>query len=195
MKLIFATANAHKADEVRNILAGTDIEVETLLDHPELPEAPETGDTFIANAQEKAEFIHRFTGRPVIADDSGLAVDALDGAPGVHSKRFSPEATHDANNTLLLQKMQGVTDRSARFVCVLFLKTDDFEGHVEGTCEGRIAGQRTGDKGFGYDPVFLPDALEGRSMAEATMEEKNAISHRGHAFRQLKELLRRAGEL
>lgn len=195
MKLLFATTNAHKAEEVRAILADTDIELITLADHPDLPEPPETGNTFEANALQKATFIHERLRCPVIADDSGIEVDALDGAPGVHSKRFSPEATHEANNTLLLSRLEGRDDRTARFRCVLALVTDDFQGTVSGACEGRIAHALSGSEGFGYDPLFVPDDLGGRSMAEASMAEKNAISHRGRAFRQLGDLLTRAGVL
>ncbi len=193
MHLFFATANAHKADEVRAILHGTGLTLTTLLDHPELPEPPEDEATFVGNALAKARFVFERLQVPVIADDSGLEVDALDGAPGVHSKRFSPEATHDANNALLLHRLDGHTDRHARFRCVLALKTANFEGTVDGTCEGTIATARRGTAGFGYDPLFLPDDLRGRTMAEATLAEKNAISHRGRAFRELPALLRQAG--
>lgn len=193
MKLVFATTNAHKATEVRAILAGTGIVLETLADHPDIPEPPETGDTFEANALQKAHFVYARLGVPVIADDSGLEVDALGGAPGVHSKRFSPEATHEANNTLLLSKLAGITERRGRFRCTLALVTGDWEGTVSGACEGAIAEGLSGSEGFGYDPVFLPDVLEGRTMAEASMAEKNAISHRGAAFAQLSALLARAG--
>jgi len=193
MKLLLATTNAHKAEEVRAMLADTPYTLETLADYPELPEPPETGDTFEHNAFEKAQFVFDRLGIPVLADDSGLAVDALDGAPGVHSKRFSPEATHEANNTLLLQKLEGVTDRSAAFVCLLALVTPTFRGFVEGRCPGAIATHLRGAEGFGYDPLFLPDAHPGKTMAELSMAEKNAISHRGRAFAKLSELLGRAG--
>lgn len=189
MKLLFATANAHKAEEVRAILAGTGIEVTTLLDIPGLGEAPETGDTFEHNAVEKASFLFAHTGLACIADDSGIEVDALDGRPGVHSKRYSPEGTAMANNARLLAELAGVTNRRARFRCVLAYVGPDGARSVEGRCEGRIAHEERGADGFGYDPLFLPDEAAGRSMAELSMEEKNAISHRGRAFARLQEIL------
>ena len=191
MKLLLASTNAHKAEEVRAILAGSGIELTTLADHPDLPEPPETGNTFVANALQKAHFVYERTGLLCVADDSGLAVDALDGAPGVYSKRFSPEATHEANNRLLLERLDGRTDRSARFVCVIALVGEGFEATAEGRCEGHILDAKRGDAGFGYDPLFAPDDYPGRSMAEVTMDEKNAISHRGRAFGQLPDLLAR----
>lgn len=193
MELFFATANRHKLEEVQAILAGTGVRLVSLLDHPDWPEPEETGATFEANALLKARSLVGRVHLPVLADDSGLEVDTLGGAPGVHSKRYSPEGTHEANNTKLLHALSGVTDRRARFRCVLALVTPTFEGTADGTCEGRIATSLRGHEGFGYDPVFLPDDLHGRTMAEATLVEKNAISHRGRAVRQLPELLARAG--
>ncbi|TNE84843.1 MAG: RdgB/HAM1 family non-canonical purine NTP pyrophosphatase [Deltaproteobacteria bacterium] len=189
MKLLFATANAHKAEEVRAILDGTGIELTTLLDHPELGDAPETGDTFEHNALEKAEYVFAKTGLACIADDSGIEVDALGGKPGVHSKRFSPEATAEANNALLLAKLDGVAERSARFRCVLAYVGPDGKRTVDGRCEGRIVTEPRGHEGFGYDPLFVPDEGGGRTMAELSMAEKNAISHRGRAFSRLPEIL------
>ena len=113
------------------------------------------------------------------------------GARPACSQGFSPEQTHEANNTLLLKKLDGIEERTARFRCVLALVADGVGDHVEGTCEGKIAHHASGTEGFGYDPLFLPDALEGRSMADASMSEKNAISHRGKAFTQLIDLLKR----
>jgi XTP/dITP diphosphohydrolase len=189
MELLFATANAHKIEEVRAMLAGTDITMITLLDRTDLGDAPETGDTFEHNACEKARYMFEKTGLPAIADDSGIEVDALGGAPGVHSKRFSPEATAEANNALLLKKLDGVTERSARFRCVLAYVGHHGERTVEGRCEGAIATEARGSEGFGYDPLFMPNEAPGRSMAELSMDEKNAISHRGRAFAQLPSLL------
>lgn len=195
MRLILATTNAHKAREIAGILKGTGLELTTLAELPDLPEPPETGDTFAANALQKARFVHERLGLPVIADDSGIEVDALGGAPGVHSRRFSPEATAEANNALLLERLAGRDDRVARFRCVVALVTDTFEGTVAGACEGVVVDAPRGHQGFGYDPLFVPDDLDGRTMAEATMVEKNAISHRGRAFRQLPRLLADAGLL
>lgn len=195
MHLLFATGNPHKAQEVRALLEGTNIQLTTLLERPDIPEPVEDGDTFEANALIKARTLFRLTRLPTIADDSGLEVDALHGAPGVHSRRFSPEGTHEANNHLLLSKLNGKESRTARFRCVLALCTDRFEDTLSASCEGRIATALHGTAGFGYDPLFLPDDLPGRTMAEATLTEKNAISHRGRAFRELPSLLRRAGLL
>ena len=193
MKLLLASGNAHKAEEIRAILAGTGIEIITLLDRPDLPEPPEDQATFEGNALQKARTIHALTGMPVVADDSGIEVDALDGRPGVHSKRYSPQGTHAANNELLLSELAGRDDRAARFRCVIALVTTAVELTADGRCEGHIAESLSGTGGFGYDPVFVPDDLDGRSMAEASLDEKNGISHRGRAFRQLPELLREAG--
>jgi XTP/dITP diphosphohydrolase len=189
MKLLFATANAHKAEEVRAMLADSGIELTTLLDVPELGEAPETGDTFEHNAVEKAEFVYAQTGVACIADDSGIEVDALGGRPGVHSKRYSPEGTAAANNALLLRELDGIEHRTARFRCVLAYVGPDGVRTVEGRCEGRVALAPRGSDGFGYDPLFLPDEAPGRTMAELSMAAKNAISHRGRAFARLHEVL------
>ena len=189
VKLLIATNNPHKIEEIREILSGTPFVLHSLLDRPDLPEPPEDGLTFEANALQKARTIQAQVGGVVLADDSGLEVDALGGAPGVHSKRFSAEGTAAANNALLLDRMADVTGRTARFRCVLALVSPAYEGTVDGACEGRIATQANGSQGFGYDPLFIPDELDGRTMAEASMQEKNAISHRGRAFRRLSELL------
>lgn len=194
MPLLFATQNAHKAHEVAAILDGTGIELITLLERPDIPEPPETGTTFVENALQKARHVHELTGLPVIADDSGIEVDALGGAPGIHSKRFSPEGTDDANNQLLLHQLKTKADRTARYRCVLAIVTATQSEVVEAACEGKIAIQAQGSGGFGYDPYFLPDEAPGRTMAQLTLAEKNAISHRGRAFRRLPELLARVGE-
>lgn len=189
MKLLFATNNAHKVDEVRAILADTGIEVLTIREAGLDVDPPETGDTFEANALQKARYLHERTGLACVADDSGIEVDALGGAPGVHSKRFSPEADADANNALLLERLGARTDREARFRCVIAVVAPGWERTAEGRCEGRIAHAPRGGHGFGYDPLFLPDETPGRTMAELSMDEKNAISHRGRAFRRLPDLL------
>ena len=188
-QLVLASNNAHKVEEVGAILAPLGIVVRPLKDFPEIPEPPETGDTFEANALQKARFVYARTGLPTVADDSGLAVDALGGAPGVHSKRFSPEARADTNNALLLQKLAGVEGRRGRFVCALALVTEAGEAVVRGEVEGDIGHELTGEGGFGYDPLFWPLEAPGRSMAQLSADEKNAISHRGRAFRQLPALL------
>ncbi len=189
MILVLASNNAHKVEEVGQILAPLGISVRPLRDFPDVPEPPEEQATFEGNALQKARFVFQRTGLPCVADDSGLCVDALGGAPGVHSKRFSPEAVAATNNALLLEKLQGVHDRQARFVCALALVTDAGEVAVRGTVEGTIGAALSGEGGFGYDPLFWPDETPGRSMAQLSAAEKNAISHRGRAFRQLPELL------
>jgi len=198
MQVVLATWNRHKVDEVTTILhdAGADIEVVCLDAFSDIPEAPETGDTFAANALQKARFVYDRvggSGRVVVADDSGLVVDALGGAPGVHSKRFTPEATADSNNRHLLVELQGATDRAARFVCVMAVVSEGGEQTAEGCCEGSITPEARGDGGFGYDPLFSPRGWHGRTLAESTSDEKNAISHRGGAFRQLPTVLTALG--
>ncbi len=189
MIVILASNNAHKVEEVGQILAPLGIQVRPLRDFPEVPEPPEEQETFEGNALQKARFVFERTGQACVADDSGLCVDALGGAPGVHSKRFSPEALAATNNALLLARLSGVEDRRARFVCALALVTDRGAWAVRGTVEGRIGLGLTGEGGFGYDPLFWPDEVPGRSMAQLSADEKNAISHRGRAFRQLPGLL------
>lgn len=191
MQLVFATNNAHKVDEVRAILAGTRFTVLTLAEAGIDVDPEETEATFEGNALLKARAIQALLpGSWVLADDSGLEVDALDGAPGVHSKRYSDEGTHAANNAKLLAALKGRDDRAARFRCVLaVLDPDGGAQLLDGRCEGRIAEELRGEHGFGYDPLFLPDAHPGRSMAQLTMDQKNAISHRGAAFGQLTQVL------
>jgi XTP/dITP diphosphohydrolase len=196
MRLLLATHNAHKLAEIRAILATADlggVEVVGLDAFPDLPEAPETQATFEGNALQKARFAAVRTGLVCVADDSGLEVDALGGAPGVRSKRFSPQATAEANNALLLERLGDRADRAGRFVCALAVVHGDTTAVTRGTCEGTIARSGRGDGGFGYDPLFLPDAAPGRAMAELSAAEKNAISHRGHAVRQLPQLLAEVG--
>jgi len=190
MKILFATHNAHKADEVRALVRHTDITLQTLSEAGLDIDPPEDHDTFEANALQKAHFVHAHTGLPCIADDSGIEVDALDGRPGVHSKRYSPEGTSEANNALLLTEMSARQDRTARFRCVLAIVGLGKDQTVDGRCEGQIAHTAQGQGGFGYDPIFLPDEAPGRSMAELSMDEKNQISHRGRAFSRLPDLLR-----
>lgn len=184
-RLLVATGNAGKAREVRALLRG--VEVSTLADHPlEMPE--ETGTTFEANAILKAEFARDALGIPVLADDSGLEVDALDGRPGVRSARYAPGTDADRYRALL-DEMSHVDQRSARFVCAMALAVPgESTRTARGSCEGRIGRAPEGEGGFGYDPVFrLPDD---RAMATLSGEEKNAISHRGAALRALLPALR-----
>ena len=184
-RLLVATRNPHKTREIQQIL-GREFEVIDLLAHPELPDTEETGKTFEENAVLKA--VTASSGLPdlVMADDSGLEVNALEGAPGVRSARYAGEnATDAANVTVLLQALEGIEDRSARFRCVLVLAQD---GAVISVFEGTIAGVITrvarGDGGFGYDPIFVPEGF-GQTFAELTLEVKNRISHRAQALEKL----------
>ena len=189
MRVVMATRNEHKLREVREIVPGIEI---VALDEA-LGDPPETGDTFEANALEKARYVFARTGLPTIADDSGLEVEALGWAPGVRSKRWTPEATDRANNDKLVAALRGIENRRARYRCAMALVTARGERTAEGTCWGTIASAPRGAGGFGYDPYFLPDAYPGRTMAEVTAEEKHRVSHRGQAFRALPELLAELG--
>lgn len=191
-ELVLATRNPGKVREMVTLLADLGVTVRSLSDVPGAPEVEEDGRTFAENAVKKAETIARFTGLPALADDSGLEVDALGGAPGVFSARYAGEGASDAaNNAKLLAALAGVPPerRTARYRCVLALAVPGMPTvTVEGVCEGRIAEQPRGSGGFGYDPLFyLPH--KGKTMAELAPEEKNAISHRGQALRRLKALL------
>lgn len=183
--LVLATHNAAKTTELRRILA--DLEV-SLLDTSDvdLPDVEETGETFTANALLKARAGAGACGLPCVADDSGLVVDALDGAPGVHSARYAGRHGDDqANVDLVLERLRGVADRRARFVCVAALVAPDGrEWTTTGMLEGTITEAPRGDGGFGYDPIFLPVGGT-RTTAELPPQDKDAISHRGQAFRAL----------
>ncbi len=193
-RIAVASANLNKLEEITAILAPYGFEPVGLDHWPEIDDLPETADTFEGNALMKAQALVDLKGVVAVADDSGLEVDALGGAPGVHSKRFTPEARHDANNAKLLRVLDGVGERAARFRCVIALVTPDGrQALASGACEGTIGHQLRGAGGFGYDPLFLPDETPGRSMAELSADQKNAISHRGRAFRQLPALLERLG--
>lgn len=193
-QVVIATNNAHKVEEIRTALNFEGWEFLTLADCEPYPEPTEDADTFEGNALIKARAAHEATGLAALADDSGLAVDALDGAPGVFSARYcGVHGDDDANNAKVLAELEGVPDenRTARFVCALaFVDEDGLETTAFGTIEGRIAHGLSGEGGFGYDPLFLPDEFGGtKTLAEVTQEEKNAISHRGNALRALKEKL------
>ena len=187
--LVLASNNAHKLEEVSRMLEPLGIQVRPLAEFPEIPDPPETAETFEGNALQKARFVFERTGIATIADDSGLEVDALNGAPGVYSKRFTPEATATANNARLLLELKGSDERTARFVCALALVTKAGERTVRGTVEGEIGHSLKGEGGFGYDPLFLPKEAPGRAMAELTPAQKDEISHRGRALGALPEML------
>lgn len=203
MRLILATQNAHKIKEIRAVLADTGLEVIGLDGVPDLPEElPETGATFEENALQKARFIFDRTGVATLADDSGIEVEALGWAPGVNSKRWTPEATDEANNRRLLAELADRADRRARYRCALAVvapapqptaEDPHVHGVVDGICAGHIGREPRGTGGFGYDPLFWPDEAPGRTMAELSMAEKNAISHRGRALEALPTLLRGLG--
>lgn len=187
-KIIFATNNAHKLSEVQALL-GDRFSLVTLAECGITEEIPEDAPTLEGNALQKARYVHERTGGDCFADDTGLEVDALDGAPGVHSARYATDG-HDfaANNRLLLSNLAGKAERSAHFRTVIALILDGREYLFEGRVDGRIAESEAGCGGFGYDPLFVPDGFD-RTFAEMTADEKNAISHRGRAVGRLVEFL------
>lgn len=188
MKIIFATNNAHKLSEVQAIL-GPEFELVTPRSMGITEEIPEEQETIEGNASQKAHYIHERTGCNCFADDTGLEVEALGGAPGVHSARYASDG-HDfeANNQLLLRNLSGVGNRRARFRTVISLILDEKEYLFEGIVEGHIAQCPSGSEGFGYDPLFIPEGST-KTYAEMSAEEKNALSHRGRAVRKLVEFL------
>lgn len=187
-EIIFATNNAHKLSEVQAVL-GDRFRLVTLAECGITEEIPEDAPTLEGNALRKARYVHERTGVDCFADDTGLEVDALDGAPGVHSARYATDG-HDfaANNRLLLRNLAGAADRSAHFRTVIALILDGREYLFEGRVNGRIAESEAGCGGFGYDPLFVPEGFD-RTFAEMGADEKNAISHRGRAVRRLVEFL------
>ncbi|OUN60640.1 RdgB/HAM1 family non-canonical purine NTP pyrophosphatase [Alistipes sp. An66] len=184
MKILFATNNAHKLAEVQAVL-GDAYTLVTPRDCGVTEEIPEEQETLEGNASQKAHYLHDRTGLDCFADDTGLEVEALGGAPGVHSARYATDG-HDfaANNRLLLKNLEGVENRRARFRTVISLILNGEEHLFEGRVEGRILDHETGHEGFGFDPLFVPDGSD-RSFAEMSAEEKNAVSHRGRAVRKL----------
>jgi XTP/dITP diphosphohydrolase len=191
-RLLVATRNAGKLRELQPLLAGTGIELETLAEHPEVPEVAETGETFEANASLKAAHAARASGLWSLGEDSGLEVDALAGAPGVHSARYAGGHGDDAaNNRKLLEALRAVERRTARYVCAMALARPGGEIACElrASCEGTILEAPRGEGGFGYDPLFVADG-QTRSMAELAPDEKAALSHRGRAARKLEPDLR-----
>jgi XTP/dITP diphosphohydrolase len=193
-RLLLATSSQKKLAELRSIFAGLPLSLLTLRDAGVEMEVEETGETFRDNAALKAEQYARAAGLPALADDSGLEVDALGGDPGVRSARYAgPDATDDDRIALVLGALDALPDapRSARFRCVMALADPErLIDTVEGVCEGTIAAAPRGSNGFGYDPIFLLPDL-GRTMAELTAAEKDALSHRGRAGRAARPLLER----
>ena len=194
MKVILASQNQHKLVELSAILSQLGFEIALESEYGLHVDVDETGTTFEENSLLKAEAVMKASGMPVLADDSGLMVDALDGAPGVHSARYASDG-HDfaANNRLLLRNLEGVANRRARFRTVISLLVGDEEHLFEGVVEGRIVERESGAEGFGYDPLFVPDGCD-RTFAEMSPDEKNAVSHRGRAVRKLVAFLRARGE-
>lgn len=194
--LVFATNNRHKIDEVRALLEarGTEIaqkyDILSLTDINCHDDIPETSDTFLGNARQKANFVKEHYGYDCFADDSGLEVVALGMQPGVHSARYASEKGHDAeaNNDKLLTNMRGIADRSAQFHTTICLLMDGKEHVFEGICKGSITLERSGCQGFGYDPLFRPDGYD-VTFAEMDMNLKNTISHRGLAVSKLIDYL------
>ncbi|MBP5192132.1 MAG: XTP/dITP diphosphatase [Eubacterium sp.] len=192
MKLIFATGNENKMREIREILAGRGYEILSMKEAGIDIDVEENGKTFSENALIKARAISEASGELVLADDSGLEIDALGGEPGIYSARYmGHDTSYVEKNNNLIQRLEGVPDekRTARFVCAMAaVFPDGREEVVVGTMEGRIGYEIAGENGFGYDPIFyLPEY--GKTSAEISPEEKNAISHRGKALRAIAELL------
>jgi len=191
MKIVLATHNHDKEIELQHSLRGLDVDICSLSEYPDIGEIEETGTTLLENSLLKAHTVHDRTGLPAIADDTGLEIDALDGAPGVYSARFAGlNATYEDNVNKLLSVMENVPDdmRSARFRTVISFVDEIQELWTEGLIQGRITKIPRGNMGFGYDPVFYVPHLE-KTFAELSTNEKNKISHRGIALQKLRKIL------
>ena len=191
MKIVLATHNHDKEIELKHSLRGLGVEICSLSEYPDIGEIEETGATLLENSLLKAHTVHGRTGLPAIADDTGLEVDALDGAPGVYSARFAgADATYEDNVNKLLSVMEEVSEerRSARFRTVISFVDGNQELWTEGHIDGKIIDFPRGNAGFGYDPVFYIPQLE-KTFAELSTEEKNKISHRGLALQKLRKIL------
>jgi XTP/dITP diphosphohydrolase len=192
MKIVFATRNEGKVKEIKEMLAGTGIELESLNDYTSVPEIAEDGASFFENALKKARAVSGIVGETVVADDSGLQVDFLNGEPGIYSSRYAGEkATDEENNNRLLTRLRNVPleKRTASFQCVLILyRKDGTYESFEGKWPGMIIDEKHGSNGFGYDPLFFVPELK-MTAAELPSEIKNMVSHRGQAFVKLKKSL------
>ena len=186
--LVLATRNPGKTREIREFLRDFPVEIKNLDDFGPIPPVEEDGTSFDENAYKKASFIAKILGLPALADDSGLEVEVLGGAPGVHSARYAgPSATDEENNAKILHEMEGKTNRAAAFVCVISIAVPSGVALTyEARCEGLVAEAPNGDNGFGYDPVFYYPPLK-RTFAQLSAEEKNRVSHRGKALAELKK--------
>ncbi|MEI6609475.1 MAG: XTP/dITP diphosphatase [Deltaproteobacteria bacterium] len=192
MKLVFATKNEGKVKEIKEMFEGMNIDLISLNHYNHVPEISEDGNNFFENALKKAKIVSEFTGETVLADDSGLQVDILNGQPGIYSARYAgDEATDEKNNNKLLAKLKDVplNKRSASFFCslVLYKKDGNYEA-FEGRWDGKIIDERRGENGFGYDPIFFVPELK-LTAAELPPAIKNKVSHRGQAFAKLKKVL------
>ncbi len=188
LELVFATNNAHKLEEVQAIV-GDKFILKSLSDIDCQDDIPETGVTFQKNAQQKTDYLVNKYGLYCFGDDSGLEVDALNGEPGVYSARYSGSRDMEKNIDLLLEKLGDNPNRNARFKTVISLYLNEQQHFFEGTIEGQIIKERRGEKGFGYDPIFIPNGYD-KTFAEMSAEEKNAISHRAIAVGKLAEFLK-----
>ena len=188
MTLVIATGNPGKTAEIRDMLENFPVNIKNLADFGPIPPVEEDGDTFDDNAYKKASFVSKILGLPALADDSGLVVDALGGAPGVYSARYAGEnATDEQRYTKLLSEMKGETNRKAAFECVLSIAVPSGPALTyEASCEGLITEQPVGEGGFGYDPVFYYPPLK-KTFGQLTRAEKSRVSHRGKALQELRE--------
>ena len=186
--LVLATRNEGKTEEIRALLAEFPVDIKNLTDFGPTPAIEEDGETFEENAIKKARFIAKILGFPALADDSGLMVEVLGKGPGVRSARYAGEEATDAdNNAKLLRELENTENRNAAFACVIAIAVPWGPALIyEGRCEGVIANEQVGTKGFGYDPVFYYPPLQ-KTFAQLSTEEKNQVSHRGQALRQLRD--------
>lgn len=189
--IFIASGNPHKIEELKQILNPMGIELKSTLDFPDAKEVVEDKPDLEGNARKKARHWHEKTSLPSLSDDTGLEVDALGGAPGVYSARFAGEkATYEENTRKLLLELEGESDRRAQFRTVIaFIDQFGEEHFFEGVCRGEIIKERRGEKGFGYDPVFVPEGYQ-KTFAELSSDEKNRISHRGLAIQKFIEYLK-----
>jgi XTP/dITP diphosphohydrolase len=188
INLVIATRNKGKTSEIKSLLSGFPVIIRNLDDFGTIPEVKEDGETFDENAYKKSGFAAKILGFPALADDSGLVVEALNGAPGIHSARYGGENASDEERCLkILNEMDGKSNRKAAFECVVSIAVPGGAALTyEARCEGIISEKLKGENGFGYDPIFYYPPLK-KTFAELTQQEKNKISHRGKAFQELKE--------